>query len=326
MKRILGMLLTIAMLLGACALAEAGDTGAGIYLGRWVCDRAVIDIADQDGAYAVNITWGNSASEQTEWTYICEYDAGAHRLITTQPGAMAVVTYGEDGGILNTEVVSEDCAAAFTLEEDGMLVWDDQAEHIADGMRFEADAAPYDAGDGVIYPMYEAIDLEEGTYAVTFDRAKVADGAIADVDFYTVDGYDIVDISMLKAGDTLYIDGGLLEVESVGEDAHGDKLINGGLDEGGYTLRAYDEDNCWKSVGDGDFNSYSLRETATLKLSGDVRFTDGWDIGKDPVTVNGIDAVTRAIAESENEYFDNFNTEIRLEDGEIVEIVRYYVP
>ena len=38
------------------------------------------------------------------------------------------------------------------------------------------------------------------------------------------------------------------------------------------------------------------------------------------------EAVTRAIAESENEYFDQYNTTLRLAGDKVVEIVRIYNP
>ena len=55
-------------------------------------------------------------------------------------------------------------------------------------------------------------------------------------------------------------------------------------------------------------------------------FTDGWDIGKDPVTVSGMEAVTKAIAESGDDSFDPYSTEMRFVDGRIAEINREYVP
>lgn len=79
-------------------------------------------------------------------------------------------------------------------------------------------------------------------------------------------------------------------------------------------------------VEDDDFNTCTERAEVTLTLSENVVFTDGWDIEKDPVTAEGIEAVTAAIQGSENDAFDSHNTTVRLEDGRVVEIIRRYVP
>lgn len=308
--------------------AESDDYAqAQAYVGRWGCDRATIDIADnEDGSYAVDITWGNSAAEASEWHYTCLYDANAHRLYNVEPGTRAEVTYAENGDVASTEVVYEDGEATFAIEDDGRLIWNDMKENAAEGMRFEAAIEiPEEVEGNVIYPMFDRLDMNEGTYRVHFDSEDVADGEIANVEFYTVDCYDIVDMSLLKAGDGLCIEGEIVPVESVGEDEYG-KLVNGGYDEGGYTLMAFDEENCFKSVGDDDVNTYTQRAVATVKLAENVTFTDGWDIDKGTETFTGIEAVTKAIAESEYEFFDADNAEIRLEGGEVVEIIRYYTP
>ena len=92
------------------------------------------------------------------------------------------------------------------------------------------------------------------------------------------------------------------------------------------TLRAYDEDNCWRAVLEDDLHTYFKWGETTLPLSEDVTFTDGWDIEKDPVTVTGAEAVAEAITGAEMDAFIPENTTVRVEDGRIVEIVRVYMP
>lgn len=529
--------------------AEAEDYAeAQAFAGRWGCGRTTIDIGGRDDdAYDVTITWADSASEQAVWTYACAYDGAKKRLYSYEPGQKRLVTFAEDGDIQSTETVYEDGAAAFRLDADGTLIWEDAKENAGEGMRFErglvfgttvntlieegsfivqipvaagdegwqaddmsqddsvvklyvaeviedtfvarydpvgdgdmavcvkhmngiacdeaftfdlrvaggavreviggshaiapADAelnpsiegewqinddvmagmtiaksadsgwtaeirmawpeqcvmkanlyydceldklvyadgtyCEYDIGstpegkigdafatgatgsleiksaeDGielewydsrnpdttarfhrpegwneqVISPMYAGIDLNDCTCPVSFDRDSLADGALRDVRIYSVDCYDIVDIQRMVEGDTIVVGGESMRIETLSEDEYGNRLVNGGYEAGGCTLSAYAEDNCWMCVEDDDFHTYTERDVATLPLAEGVTFTDGWDIERDPVTVSGIEAVTAAIQESDNDAFDCYNTEIRLEGGQIVEIVRRYVP
>lgn len=183
-----------------------------------------------------------------------------------------------------------------------------------------------DASGRVIRPMNGEVNLNEGTYPVDFDRGNLSEGTLRDVRIYTVDCYDIVDIQQMAVGDSIVVEGKDIVINSLEEDEYGNKLVNGGFEADGCTLSSYEEDNCWMCVEYNDFHTYTEQATETLTLSESVTFTDGWDIDAEPVTVSGIEAVTKAIQESENDSFYNHNTEIRLEDGKVVEIIRRFVP
>lgn len=178
----------------------------------------------------------------------------------------------------------------------------------------------------LIRPMNETIDLNDGQYPVAFDRANIADGVISEVHFFTVDCYDIVDIASMTASDTLIIEGNAIRIESITDDEYGDKRINGGFDEGGYTLHAFDESNCWMAVGEDDYHTYTERAVQAVTLGDAVMFTDAWNIEADPVTAEGIEAVTEAILSSDNDSFFEYNTTLRLEGGKVAEINRRFIP
>jgi ketosteroid isomerase-like protein len=184
-----------------------------------------------------------------------------------------------------------------------------------------------EATSKIITPNNPEIDIEalaDGIYPVAFEFDGLADGDLT-FTVYWEDSFDIVEINELAAGDTLYVNDTVVEVETVEED-DGDLLINGGLDNGGVTLRAYDEDNVWKAVLEDDTHTYFNWGETTLPLADDVTFTDGWDIEKEPVTVTGAEAVAEAIAGTEMDAFIPQNTTVRVEDGKIVEIIREYMP
>ncbi len=176
-----------------------------------------------------------------------------------------------------------------------------------------------------IDPGYDLAALADGTYPVAFDLDALKDGTLT-VNVYSEDCYDIVDISTMEVGDTFMLGGLDFGIESLERDGDDDLLINGGLNDNGFTLRAYEEDNCWRVVMENDENTYTNRGEVTLPLAEDVSFTDSWDIEKEPVTVTGAEEVAKAITESEMDYFSPLNAVIRVENGEIVEIIRTYMP
>ena len=179
----------------------------------------------------------------------------------------------------------------------------------------------------IITPNNPEIDIDalaDGMYPAAFEPAALADGALT-ISVYWEDTFDIVDISQLAPGDTLYVGDTVVDVETVEED-DGDLLVNGGLDNGGVTLRAYDEDNCWRAVEYNDQHTYMYWGETTLPLADEATFTDGWDIEQDPMTTTGAEAVCEAITGAEMDTFIPQNTTVSVEGGRIVEIVRVYIP
>ena len=179
-----------------------------------------------------------------------------------------------------------------------------------------------------------AFDPNEGTYPAAFDRAKVKDGNLFDVKLYTEDIYDIVDISKMAVGDTFEAEGKTITIESIDKDEFGNIKINGGFEEdGGYTLTTEEDTNGYLTTGYNDFGTYTERGTCNLVLAENVTFTDSSDIdadallsGKQPLTVTGIEAVAKAIAEAANDSFNDHNTKVVIQDGKVVEINRSYNP
>ena len=183
-------------------------------------------------------------------------------------------------------------------------------------------------GARIVKPMTESIDLgnvPDGEYPAAFDLDAL-DGDRLTLTLFTVDSYDIVDISTLAVGDYIVIDGQALEVDSLEKDEYGDLLINGGMDGEGYDLRAYDEDNCWRVAELDDYPTWTEQGEVTLPLADDVKYTDSSDIDGDAVTGTGIAEMVQAVEETGEDGFDEYDTTVRIEAGKIVEIVRVYAP
>lgn len=185
-----------------------------------------------------------------------------------------------------------------------------------------------------IAPQFTELNTTDAAYPAAFSRDELKDGVLNNVRLYTEDLYDIVDVSKMAVGDTFEAGGNAVTIETIEQNAFGDIDINGGYEaENGYTLTNPEDTNGWITTGDDDFCTYTERGTCNLTLADTVTFTDSSfldmsavEAGREPVTATGIEAVTRAIAQSENDSFDAYNTEIVIRDGKVVEITRRYNP
>ena len=129
-KRVFAVLLAAAVCLAGFALAEEekADT-AHDFLGEWVADRATLTIEELDGTVCCTIHWASSATEATEWFYEnCMYDEITDGLTTFETGVKTNLVYDEDGEVVSSEVVFEDGAAMFVINDEGELVWTDFKE------------------------------------------------------------------------------------------------------------------------------------------------------------------------------------------------------
>lgn len=133
--RTMGILLALLLCIPATAWAEGTPGGGEVFEDTWVCGRASIDIDETDGGYRVEIAWGDSASVSHEWRYDCAYDEGAVALVGV--GEKHIVTYGEDGEVVEDEMVYTGGEATFALDGEGRLLWADAAEDAGDGLSFE---------------------------------------------------------------------------------------------------------------------------------------------------------------------------------------------
>lgn len=104
--------------------------------GTWVCGRASMEIEfDEENQAEVTILWAGSAFEASEWNYTCTFDGKA--LMNGGTGKKAYVVYAQDDEDPARTVEYSDGAASFLMDEEGFLLWADQKENIAEGMKFE---------------------------------------------------------------------------------------------------------------------------------------------------------------------------------------------
>lgn len=143
------------------------------------------------------------------------------------------------------------------------------------------------------------------------------------VQVYSYDQFDMVDISGLKAGDTILLSDEAVQVHSVERNDYGTVLVNGGLDEGGFDL-ATDDSGIYFVHGYSDMKTWNLIGEVDCPVSDDFIFTDSADLEKDEVIYSAEDLLDSIPAE---EYgYHPQNTTIRMENGLVVAMERVYTP
>jgi hypothetical protein len=143
-----------------------------------------------------------------------------------------------------------------------------------------------------------------------------------DLKVYSYDQYDMVDITNLNVGDTLVRHSGAVKVISKEQNEAGTIYINGGLDNGGFDL-VTDDCGTFYEMGYNDHKSWYPVGAATIRVSADFIGIDHADLDLGEVLIYPGDFLIGAVS---NYDFTPYNTTIRIEDGQIVEMNRRYIP
>lgn len=170
-------------------------------------------------------------------------------------------------------------------------------------------------------------DLKDCTVAVSLNKgdAYVDDSGIMQmkVTVYDYDLYDMIDISKLAVGDIIVIGGKDVVVSKIERNSIGSVIINDGIDMGGYEL-ATDESGVFYEIGYNDAKSYYSVDEATIRVSVDFKYYDKSDLDGEEKTYYPGDFL---IEEAGIDYnFTPHNTSIVINDGQIIEMNRVYVP
>ena len=162
-----------------------------------------------------------------------------------------------------------------------------------------------------------AVSLSEGD-AYVDDTGKMQ----MDLTIYTYDKYDLVDISYLKEGDTIVTHAGAVEITSLQYQQDGTICINGGLYEDGFDLDT-DDSGVYYECGYNDTKNWHEIGKATIRVSADFEYHDTSDLELGEVLYF---PGSFLIGEVTNYDFTPYNTTIRVENGQIIEMHRVYVP
>lgn len=157
-----------------------------------------------------------------------------------------------------------------------------------------------------------SISLEEGD-------VYVDDSGIMQMNLkiYTYDKYNMVDIANLKVGDTVVRHSGEVKVISKEQNEAGTIYINGGFD------LVTDDCGIFYETGFNDVKDWYEIGEATIRVSADFKGIDNADLEQGEVIIYPGDFLIGAVT---NYDFTPYNTTIRVEDGQIVEMNRVFIP
>ena len=188
-------------------------------------------------------------------------------------------------------------------------------------------AEPTESG-AIIYPLPDTTmdNLQDAILAVSFGEGDVYVDDTGKLQMkakiYTYDKYDMVDIAMLKVGDTIVTHTGEVKVTALERSATGILYVNGGLENGGFDL-VTDDSGVFFETGYSDIKSWYQVGEATIRVSADFggRDTSDPDAGEVILYPGSF-----LVGEVVNYDFTPHNTTIRIEGGQVMELTRVYMP
>ena len=184
------------------------------------------------------------------------------------------------------------------------------------------------AAESKIYPLPDTTmdNLSDATLSISLEEgdAYVDDTGIMqmDIKIYSYDKYDMVDITMLKVGDILVTHTGEVEITSLDTKENGTILINGGLDENGFDLIT-DETGVFYECGYNDAKNWYEIGEATIRVSADFVYHDTSDLEAGEILYY---PGSFLVGEVTDYNLTPYNTTIRVENSQIVEMHRVYTP
>ena len=182
-------------------------------------------------------------------------------------------------------------------------------------------------------PGVDMDDLSNCEVRAGFTAADIS-GTDITASIYDEVAYDIADIAGLKVGDVIETSKGDVTVERLSADAGIE--INGGLEEGGVTLLAEDENNRYTEVT-MNADALILVGQARLALADTVAirtykmddFMSPVGEGYDTIEVAAADAAGVMSGLAEKYYMDEFYPEqffLTIENDQVTEITMEYMP
>ena len=162
-----------------------------------------------------------------------------------------------------------------------------------------------------------SVSLEEGG-AYVDDTGKMQ----MDLKIYSYDKYDMMDVANLKVGDIICGYSGAVTITSIERDGACTIAINGGLNGDGFDL-VTDEDGIYYERGYNDSKNWYEVGTATIRVSVDFEGVDSAEPEKGEIILY---PGSFLVGEVTNYDFTPYNTTIRVENGQIVEMNRVYIP
>ncbi len=163
-----------------------------------------------------------------------------------------------------------------------------------------------------------AISLEKGDFYTDMTGAVMMDATV-----FLRSMYDLVDVALMKEGDTILRYQEEILISSIERDESGTVLINGGPDEGGLELYT-EEDTVYFERGYSDMTTYYELGKISFPVSPDFMYNDASDMDKEATIFRAEDFLNDAAGI--DYHFNPNNTTIQIEDGYVTSMTRVYIP
>lgn len=181
-----------------------------------------------------------------------------------------------------------------------------------------------------VYPLPETVDvnsLYNCTAAVSFEKGDVyvddTGKAVMDMIVYSYELYDMVDIATLSENDVIVRRNEEVKVASVERLETGLVNINGGEENGGFSLIS-DDSTVYYEVCMSDAKAYYEIGNVTLPVSDEFTYTDESNLDAEAKEYYPGDFLTDDAGIEYN--FNPNNTRVVIENGVVVSMKRVYQP
>ncbi len=179
---LMAIMMVFALGLSACgSKADDGQNPIMNFVGHYACDRAEIEIgaSDEDNGANAWVRWGSSAWENSVWTMSGTFDPETlqfeyHDCVRTD------YVYDDNGEVKSEEEVYVGGHGFMTFTEGDplTLTWQDDQEHMADGMVFEyTGLVPEGEEVGIANPWSTTDTLEAAAEGAGIDGFMIPEGA-----------------------------------------------------------------------------------------------------------------------------------------------------
>lgn len=181
----------------------------------------------------------------------------------------------------------------------------------------------------VIKPLPSGIkvrEIKDATVPVSFKVSSFYwPESTLTIDVWSEDLYDAVEVSLMQAGDTLIYKGQDIIVKTI-ENENGILTINGGIEEDGAYLKAY-EGGTYRGLQLDDHSTYTHLGSTILPLAYDFRIIDcGEDFTDKYDTITMGQKLYMDSIQNVRGDFNYLNTRVMVVNGNIVEITRKWIP
>lgn len=185
----------------------------------------------------------------------------------------------------------------------------------------------------VIEPLYTKEDMKnlpDGIYRVDFEKDNIIeekDGTYIKAYIYSEDIYDTVELHNMKVGDKIFIGGTETLVEEIHWDKNESRLcINfPSFEEAMEEFRPSESGGTYYITGLDDHHSYTLRGQAKIKMSENLVMKDSSAWGEEEKSIPMKNIKDHVSKRPEGDFW-HLNTYLRVESGEVVELVHHYIP